>query len=178
MKKITNEKAKLPKFIDAVHAVWVYDDLSSHLIQRFKFYEDFTVLPFLTESLYREVQNLTNIDAILPVPLHAFRLFKRGFNQAGEIGKRLAKQMQLPFDDAMLCKVKKTKAQAGLQKSARHENIKGVFEIKYGKNYKNVVLLDDVMTTGSTVSELARILKKSGVQRVEVWVLARALIGV
>ncbi len=106
--------------IDEAEACWAYGYLSGNLIQRLKFNADFAVLPFLGRSLGEHIkqayQDRCLPDAILPVPLHRWRLFRRGFNQTGELGQRLAKQLGLAFNDRLLVKTKQTRP--GVNKSA------------------------------------------------------------
>ena len=169
---------KSPPYYDHVAAMWVYDDLSAHLIQRLKFKEDFATLPYLLEQMSHflgdHYQSQEWPEAVLPVPLHFSRLWRRGFNQAAILGKVLAKKHQLDFYDNVLIKTKKTQAQVGLHFSERASNLRAAFEIKRTLPHQHVVLVDDVMTTGSTVHEIAKTLKLQGVGKVSVWVLARA----
>lgn len=112
-------------------------------------------------------------DHILPVPLHGTRLRERGFNQAAELARPIAKHFALPLN---LCDVRRTRPtppQSDLTRKQRLKNIKGAFEVLQPLN-GNVVIVDDVMTTGSTAHELARTLLNAGAERVEVWVCARA----
>lgn len=166
-------------YFDETHAVWAYDTLASHLIQRLKFYEDFSALPYLVASLAEKMQyeyeDRNFPQVIVPVPIHTYRLIKRGFNQTDEIGRRLAKILHIPYQNKLLYKVKSTTVQAGLDVKDRHKNLKAAFKLKRPAAVESVALLDDVMTTGATVNEVAKVLKQSGVQEVHVWVLARAL---
>lgn len=168
-----------PPFFNETHALWAYDSLSSHLIQCLKFYEDFSVLPFLTASLAERLdekyRNRKLPEVLIPVPIHTRRLIKRGFNQTDEIGKCLAKNLHIPFQNKLVYKVKPTTAQAALHVDDRSKNLRAAFKVKKQISVQSVALLDDVMTTGSTVNEIARILKQSGVKEVHVWVLARAM---
>ena len=169
---------KKPPAYDHVAAMWVYDDLSAHLIQRLKFKEDFSTLPYLLEQmsafLCDHYQNQEWPEVVLPVPLHFSRLWQRGFNQAVVLGRALAKKHQLAFYDNVLIKTKKTQAQVGLHFSERASNLRAAFKVKRVPACQHVVLVDDVMTTGSTVHEAAKTLKLQGVRKVSVWVLARA----
>lgn len=162
-----------------IHAVWAYDQLSSHLIHRLKFYEDFTTLPFLVDSLTETLKN-AYVDGgfpevIIPVPLHFSRLFKRGFNQSEELGKLLAKRLSLKIDSRILKKVKPTKAQLSLHVEERAKNLKSAFSLTNTVPYESIAILDDVMTTGATANEIAKLFKAAGVEEIHVWVLARTL---
>ncbi len=113
--------------------------------------------------------------ALLCVPLHESRLRERGYNQALELAKPLARALHLPLHPHALRRIRSTQAQSGLDARARRRNLRGAFEIDPAQTLPtHVALLDDVMTTGSTLRECARVLRKAGVQRVDVWALARA----
>ena len=113
-------------------------------------------------------------DIIIPVPLHKQRLQQRGFNQAVEIGRTLSRSLGVTLDLRSCIRVRPTPEQSGLAARQRKTNIKGAFQIKGDVKAKRIVILDDVMTTGSTVSELANRLIVQGAQRIDVWVCARA----
>ncbi|HQV48604.1 MAG TPA: ComF family protein [Dokdonella sp.] len=113
--------------------------------------------------------------ALLCVPLHESRLRERGYNQALELAKPLARALHLPLHPHALRRIRSTQAQSGLDARARRRNLRGAFEVDPAQTLPtHVALLDDVMTTGSTLRECARVLRKAGVQRVDVWALARA----
>lgn len=116
-------------------------------------------------------------QAILPVPLHPARLRQRGYNQALEIARLLGKELSLPVDGKSLIRHRATAAQSDLDAHARATNVRGAFAIAKPLHYEHVAILDDVVTTGNTVNEIAKLLKKNGVKRVEVWCVARAVTG-
>ena len=113
-------------------------------------------------------------ELLIPVPLHPRRLRQRGFNQAAELGRVLAHRLGLPLDHRILSRTRETPPQHELPAAARRSNVRGAFRLRRSLEVRHVALIDDVMTTGSTVREAARVLKKSGAERVEVWVTARA----
>ena len=113
-------------------------------------------------------------DCLLPVPLHKRRLRKRGFNQSSELVRTLAIGLRIPVVLEGVDRVRQTESQTGLDARQRVRNIRGAFSLVPGFNYEHVLIIDDVVTTGSTVNELARLLKKNGVKRVGVLSLARA----
>lgn len=114
-------------------------------------------------------------QALLAVPLHTGRLRQRGCNQALELAKPLARAFGLPLPVQGLHRVRATLAQSELDAGARRRNVRGAFAVSRGARLPDhVAVVDDVMTTGSTLAECARMLKRSGVQRVDVWALARA----
>ncbi|MDP2846669.1 MAG: ComF family protein [Humidesulfovibrio sp.] len=118
---------------------------------------------------------LAACDMIVPVPLHPRRLLARGFNQSLEVARLLSARRALPIRQEGLCRVRRTTPQMELAREARAENIKGAFAasgpLLAGRN---VLLVDDIMTTGATLEECARAMLNAGALRVDVLVLARA----
>lgn len=114
-------------------------------------------------------------ERLLCVPLHRDRLRERGYNQALELAKPLAKALKIPLDVDALVRTRSTSAQTGLDAKARRRNLKDAFAVESGAQLPaHVAILDDVMTTGTTLRECARVLRSAGVKRVDVWALARA----
>lgn len=121
-------------------------------------------------------QGYKHPDMLIPVPLHNFRMMKRGFNQAYELGNYLSQVFDIPMLITALRRHRNTKAQSGLSRLQRRQNLRGAFYWHGQKKPgRHIALIDDVMTTGTTVSECARVLKKAGAKRVDVWVAARAI---
>jgi ComF family protein len=114
-------------------------------------------------------------DVILPVPLYKKRLKHRGFNQSTELARPAANTFNISLDRHSIKRVRDTQSQTGLDKKQRRKNIRAAFEIVEPLSAQHVAVVDDVVTTTSTVNELARILKRAGVERVDVWSIARAL---
>lgn len=114
-------------------------------------------------------------DCIVAMPLHANRLRNRGFNQALEIAKHLSRSSGVELRHDAVRRVRDTPAQATLHVDLRHSNIRGAFACDLDLDGMAVAVVDDVMTTGSTLDELAGTLKKSGAARVENWVVARTV---
>jgi len=112
-------------------------------------------------------------ELIIPVPLHASRLRERGFNQALELARPLAKRFGLPVDSQMVVRNRATSSQMELSKKARRKNVRGAFELTRQLQAQHVAIMDDVVTTGSTVNELAAVLRRGGAGRVDVWAVAR-----
>ena len=115
-------------------------------------------------------------EMLIPVPLHKYRVFKRGFNQASELGYHISNALDVPLITASLRRHRNTKAQSGLSRKQRRKNVRGAFYWHSATNpARHVALIDDVMTTGTTVTECARVLKKAGAKRVDIWVATRAI---
>lgn len=121
-------------------------------------------------------RKLTLPDILLPVPLHSSRLRQRGYNQALELARPIAKQLGLQLDTRSCTRKKLTSDQVGLSASKRKTNLKGAFEVNCSFKDKHVAVIDDVMTTGSTVNELSQQLIRAGARQVDVWVCARAVL--
>jgi ComF family protein len=115
----------------------------------------------------------------MPVPLGKRRLKWRGFKQAEELAKELSSFLKIPLVSDCLIKIKETLPQVELSEKEREENIKGVFKIKNDEKIlgKKILLVDDVYTTGSTMKECARILKRAGAKEIIGIVIARASPG-
>ena len=113
-------------------------------------------------------------EVLIPVPLHRSRLRERGYNQALELARPIARRLRIPIDAKSCVRIRPTAAQTGLPAAERARNVRGVFALRGPLEAKRVAIVDDVMTTGHTVAELARVLRKAGVEEVSVWVCARA----
>jgi ComF family protein len=165
---------KSPTF-DVAHAVFDYSPPVAQLIQRLKFngklYNARLLGGLMAERLAAAQVELPEL--IVPVPLHTARLRERGFNQALELARPLARGLGVPLAAGLCRRRQATAPQTGLDARARRRNLKGAFEV-CGTSAGHVALVDDVMTTGSTVEVLARALKRAGVGRVDVWLCARA----
>jgi ComF family protein len=111
-------------------------------------------------------------DVIIPVPLHAQRLRQRGYNQALELARLVGRRIGVPVDVTRCRRTRPTQAQSELEERQRLVNIRGAFAVT-APLPQHVAILDDVVTTGATVAELARTLRRSGCGRVDVWTLAR-----
>ncbi|MCI0702557.1 MAG: ComF family protein [Planctomycetia bacterium] len=123
-----------------------------------------------------EIIRTAEIDLVAPIPLHWWRKWQRGYNEPEAVGRELATGLNVPFVPNLLRRVRYTAKQAQLTREARRENVKGAFRVRRGARLakKTVLLVDDVMTTGSTLGEAARTLTAAGAERVIVAVLARA----
>lgn len=162
--------------IDYLIASLWYQHPVNYLISQLKFQKNLIYAKILGHLLLDTLQQKKPSlpELILPVPLHRNRLRHRGFNQAIEIAKPIAKALNLRLDIKSIQRMKSTPAQSRLKAKQRRSNLKNCFSLKQPLNVEHIVLLDDVVTTGSTVYELARLLKKSGVKTVGVWTVSRA----
>ena len=145
---------------------------------RFKFHGDLAagrVLADLMADAALALPDSSRPALLLCVPLHAQRLRERGYNQALELAKPLAARLAIPLDAHLLQRVRSTTAQTGLDAKARRRNLRGAFALRAGSPLPaHVAIIDDVMTTGTTLRECALVLRRAGVARVDAWALARA----
>ncbi|HEX3896254.1 MAG TPA: ComF family protein [Rudaea sp.] len=156
---------------------FVYGHPIDLLLTRFKFSRNLAAGSVLAK-LWLDAYSAGCADlpeAIVPVPLHRSRLRERGFNQALEIARPVSKAFGIAVRTDLLTRTRATSAQSDLDAVARRRNLRGAFEMtKAAECPSHVALVDDVMTTGTTVRECARVLRKAGVSRVDVWAIARA----
>lgn len=150
---------------------WPLDRLES----RYKFGADLAAGRVLSTLWRRESCPIALPQLLLTVPLHRSRLRQRGYNQSLELARPLARQFGVPLRHDLLQRVHATEAQTELDAVSRRRNVRGAFALREGTLLPDhVAVLDDVMTTGATVAECTRVLRRAGVARVDVWALARA----
>ena len=114
-------------------------------------------------------------DLLLPMPLHPHRLRQRGYNQALELARGITRLLKIDIDVGSARRTRATADQIGQRAAARRRNVKGVFAADASLQGIHLAIVDDVMTTGSTVDELARACRAAGAARIEVWTAARAV---
>ncbi len=130
--------------------------------------------PALAQLLSRSIDALPgDIDAVLPVPLHWRRKWRRGFNQAREIGRPVARQLGVPLIGGVR-RARATRPQSGLSAGERHRNVQGAFVARERCRARHVLIVDDVITTGATIAQLARVVLDSGAGEVSALAVARA----
>jgi len=160
---------------DAAWAPFRYAYPLDRLEARFKFTGDLAAGRLLSKLWIKTQAPGELPQAIIPVPLHRSRLRSRGYNQALELAKPLAKALRIPLLRDALQRTRVTAAQTELTALARRRNVRGAFAAHFVNEIpQHVAVLDDVFTTGATLAECARVLKRAGAKRVDVWALARA----
>jgi ComF family protein len=159
---------------DATHVLFRYEFPVDRLIQSLKYAHRLASADFLGRQMAKLACEL-HADLILPVPLAPARLKERGFNQALEIARPLARALGVPLETHRIHRRRDTAPQASLPWKERRQNIRHAFACDLDLYGKRVIVIDDVMTTGATLDELSRTLKACGAARVENCVLARAL---
>lgn len=145
------------------------------LLQAFKFRQQLHLAPLLGRLMAADIQAqaIELPELILPVPLHRRRLWSRGYNQALELARPLARQLGIPIDTRSLTRTRATAVQSELSARERRKNLRAAFGLGHSLRADHVAIFDDVVSTGSTVTELTRVLRRSGVRRVDVWSCAR-----
>ena len=169
-------RALRPAF-DRAFAPYRYEFPLPELVHRLKYGGQIAIGRILGTLLGRRVAEAgpPGVDALVPVPLHASRESRRGYNQAAEIAAFAGEILALPVLDRVALRVRATEEQAALPALVRRVNVSGAFEALPTCLPPAVAIVDDVLTTGSTASALAQALKRAGAQRVEVWTIARAV---
>lgn len=167
------ECLRRPPHFDATVARWRYGFPLDRLVQALKYAHRLAAAEFLARGML--AGNIPTGDCLLPVPLSAAHLRQRGFNQAMELARSLAQATGLPLLTEAVERTADTAPQASLPWKARRKNIRNAFEGRQDLSGRHVIVIDDVMTTGATLDELARTLKKHGAARVTNWVVARTL---
>lgn len=159
---------------DATRAVYDFDFPVDALIHALKYRHRLSIASFLGDVLAVHGADFApDTDLVLPMPLHAQRLAERGFNQAVELAREFARRRGLPLALAAVRKVRDLPPQAGLDREARLRSPRGAFEGVQALDGRRVIVVDDVMTTGATLDELARCLKQQGASWVGNLVVAR-----
>ncbi len=161
-----------------MQSVFIYDENSRDLLLRFKHADQSHLADLFAEWMVLHAHEmLREVDCIIPVPLHPKRLRHRQYNQSAELARHLSKLIQLPFYSSVLsrCIFKETQGYKGFRQ--RRLNVRGAFAVQrsYLIEGKHVLLVDDVMASGSTVMECSRELKRSGAKRVYILTVARTL---
>jgi ComF family protein len=156
---------------DATQAALTYDFPADALVHALKFRGELALAPLLAGLLSDKVR-AQNVDHVVPVPLSAERLRQRGFNQAVEIARHLRKDRL----ELSLCeRTRDAPPQMELPYDQRQRNVRGAFRCERNLAGKRIAVVDDVMTTGATLDEMARTLKDAGAEHVSNWVIARTL---
>ncbi|MGR3293732.1 MAG: ComF family protein [Candidatus Scalindua sp.] len=148
------------------------------LIHQFKYKKHIclaTPLGSLLINLLRKT-NICEIDCVVPVPLHWRKKRERGFNQSELMAKKICKKLSIPISTNNLHRIKNTLSQTQLSRLQRQRNVKGAFMVKNPEKFyqKNILLVDDVFTTGMTASECAKSLKNAGTNKIFLIALARS----
>lgn len=162
-----------PPAFESVRAAFAYEFPVDALIHAFKYGRRLALAPVLGEMLAGSTT--PDVDVLVPMPLASGRLYERGFNQALEIARTLSRRHRIPLDATACRKVIETTPQARLPWKERAKNVRRTFVCDTSLKGLRVAVVDDVLTTGATLNELARALRRAGAVSVAGWVVARTL---
>jgi competence protein ComFC len=181
-KFVCGDCRKIPFKFDQARSLGFYDTVLRTMIHHFKYRKQMGVLAemdLLLEKYFSENPGFCPDFTVSPIPLHFSKMKERGFDQAFLIARQVAKVLKLPLEGGLLRRVKATSPQATMTRVERARNIKGAFEINRPEliEGKNILLVDDVFTTGATVNEAAKVLKNKGAGSVYVFTLGRVVVG-
>jgi ComF family protein len=161
-----------PGFSQTV-AAFAYGFPVDKLIQAAKFSEQLMLINRFADALVPAIA--TQPDGILAMPLHPARLQERGFNQSLLLAQRLAKRLDIPLLSNDCQRVRNTSPQSTLPWQERRKNMRHAFTCSADYSGKHIAIVDDVMTTGASLEELARTLHRAGAAKISAWVVARTL---
>ena len=145
------------------------------LLRRYKYSGLLSISHLMASLLAEQLHSTQRPDLLIAMPLHPSRLKERGFNQALEIARVVGESLNIPLNPQACSRIRPTPPQAGLPWAERRKNLRGAFECSLDLSGKHVALLDDVMTTGASLNELARCVRQAGATQVACWVIARTL---
>lgn len=156
-----------------IQAPFTYKGLVKEMIEDIKYRGIFFSIPFFADHLTAMIKEYS-YDYLIPVPLHYLRRWRRGFNQSEEIAKQISKSIGTPIFKGVV-RVRNTKSQTKLSRKERIINVKGAFRVK-SKDIegKKVAIIDDVITTGATTVEIARLLYNRGALKVDIYTVSMA----
>lgn len=165
-------------YFDRTFAPFLFDQFIREAIYEFKFNGKLNYGMLLARLLARYVRQrqLEAPDMLVPVPLYHKRLRKRGFNQALKVARVLGKSIHCPVSFKDVRRIRETQEQMELPAAQRYANVRNAFALRTSRspfNGKRVAVIDDVMTTGNTVNEMAKCLRRAGAKEIHVWVIAR-----
>lgn len=167
-----------PPPFERILALFPYEQPVVQLIKQLKFGAQLSHALAFSELMIRQITehwytSQALPDLLMPIPLHPLRLRERGFNQALEIGRLVAKHFLIPIDTESMLRVRHTRAQSDLSAPERKINIKNAFIAKRNFQDLKIAVIDDVITTSSTVREFCSVLRKNNARQIDVWCIAR-----
>lgn len=166
-----------PPYYTATVALFQYAEPIINMLSKFKFHQQLLYgnlfSHLLIEKLRAYYQNESLPELFIPVPLHASRLRERGYNQALELARPLAKAFKVKLNYVDLIRNRKTMQQSLITENQRQANVRGAFTLTKQLPIKHVALVDDVITTAYTINECSKILKSNGIEKITVLAIAR-----
>lgn len=172
-----NLPRNIETYCDGMVCVGRYSDSLKNSLKKFKFSNKPSYYRAFGKLLALKVQNtiqFENIDLIISVPLHKNRQKRRGYNQAELVARSVAKQLEVPFKGDVLVKTSESRSQSVLSRNERFSNLEGLFNVNKAETIfnKNILLIDDIITTGSTINQCSRVLKQAGANSIIAGVIA------
>lgn len=171
-----------PPPYDRSRSAVLYNAVARAVVSRLKYGDRPELAGFCARLMVRAGHELWGEDAVLvPVPLNRWRQFGRRYNQSTELARALGRLTGMPVEPGLVARHRNTRQQVGLSRDARHRNVAGAFRsppnLAARLRGRRIVLVDDVITTGSTIAAVTRVLQKSGVEKVDVISFARVVVG-
>jgi ComF family protein len=162
--------------------VAAFGEVARDLVHALKYADRLDVAPPMARMMARAGADiLDDADALIPVPLHGLRLWRRRFNQSAALAKVVGREAKIPVRTSWLTRARATVPQVGLDRAARAQNVAGAFVVPAAARAelrgRRVVIVDDVLTTGATIDACAKALTRAGAGRVDVLVFARVVDG-
>lgn len=168
-----NKKFAAKNYITDFHPIFIFESGNEiqHLIHSLKYKKQFRIGKYLGKLISDQLSDKLNewkIDLIIPIPLHQLKKVERGYNQSEIIAQGISSETNIPLLKRAVRRKKFTETQTHLSASERQQNVKDAFDVKKNKliKAKNILLVDDVITTGSTISECARVLLNAGANKI------------
>ncbi|MEE9447443.1 MAG: ComF family protein [Arenicellales bacterium] len=176
--KVCGRCISQPPAFDQTFFAYVYQSPIADLILRFKYKEQLMLSQLLAEKIALKLLSMPKSSRptlLIPIPLHPQRLKERGFNQALELAKHIGKRANIPVYKRHLVRVKQTKTQKQSKRRARALNMKGAFTLvqTFDLESQHIAIIDDVITTGSTMSEAAKTLRKAQPEQITLLAIAK-----
>jgi len=160
---------------DVSFSLFRYHQPVDRLIADFKYHDKLYLSELFAQLMVDKLNNRPLPDLLIPIPLHANRIRQRGYNQSFELAKALSKKLDIPSSNDYLIRTIDTKSRASIPFKARKKNIQHAFKLVKTKVPAHIALIDDVLTTGHTANAAAKLLRKAGATRIEVWTIARTI---
>lgn len=174
--QICGQCLQQPPAADLSFSLFRYQDAVKRCITGFKFHQQLQFADFFAARMQSSLASRSTLpDCLVPIPLHPLRLRQRGFNQAQEIARRLAKGLGIQCCPELLQRVRFTRSQSQLSFKQRRSNVRRAFRCTDAVPAPHVAIIDDVMTSGHTTAEAAEVLQQNGARTIEVWTIARAI---
>lgn len=163
------------KYFNSHTYLFKYEEGIRDKLLKYKFRDYSYLYKFFSEIIINNCNLKNNYDIILPVPIHKKRKAKRGYNQSELIAEEIAKNINVEYSNNVLIKTRDTVPQSTLNQHQRMSNVLGIYEVINSQIIvnKNILLIDDIYTTGSTVNECSKVLKQNGAKLVDVLTIAK-----